>query len=77
MTYELLISYPDTHIEVIEETFSSIEAAKEYGKNMMNQIKATEPYHANKGDILGERIKKKPYFEVSEKDTHKVVYKGK
>ena len=77
MNYELLISYPDTHVEVIEEVFPSIEAAKEYGKSMMNQIKATEAYHASKGDILGERIKKKPYFEVSEQDTHKVVYKGK
>ena len=75
--YELMISYPDAHVEIIEETFPSVEAAVTYGKSILNQIKATEAYHANKGDILGEKVHKKPYFEVSEKDSHKVVYKGK
>ena len=46
---------------------------------MMAQIKNTEAYHAGKKDLFGEKISKKPHFEVSvrENNVTKVVYKGK
>ena len=77
--YKLSIFYPDGHVEEIQESFESLESAKEYGKSMMAQIKNTEAYHAGKKDLFGEKISKKPHFEVSvrENNVTKVVYKGK
>ena len=59
--FELLVSYPDGHIEIIEETFYVLEKAKEYGESMMNQIAATEQFHSGS---LSPRKLQKPYFEV-------------
>ena len=36
--FEVLVSYPDGHIEIIEESFYSLDQAREYGKSMLNQI---------------------------------------
>ena len=66
--FELLVSYPDGHIEIIEETFYNLEKAKEYGESMMNQIAATEQFHNGKDDgSLTPRRLHKPYFEIYKK----------
>ena len=57
--FELLVSYPDGHIEIIEETFYALEKATEYGESMMNQIAVTEQF---KKSEAGRR--QKPYYEV-------------
>ena len=44
--YLLEITYPDGHIEVIEEEFKKGLDAIEYGKNMLAQIAQTEQFHA-------------------------------
>ena len=63
--FELLVSYPDGHIEIIEESFYTLEKAKEYGESMMNQIAATEQFHNGKDDgSFTPRKLQKPYFEV-------------
>jgi len=60
-SFELFITYPDGHVEVIEEVFYSIEKAKEYGVSMMNQIKATEAYHVKSGAFDKRSLKKAKY----------------
>ena len=63
--FELLVSYPDGHIEIIEETFYAVEKAHEYGKGMLNQIYATEQFHQGNDDgSLSPRRLRKPYYEV-------------
>lgn len=63
--FELLISYPDGHIEIIEETFYVLEKAKEYGDGMLSQIAATEQFHQGKDDgSLTSRRLHKPYYEI-------------
>ena len=61
--FELLISYPDGHVEIIEESFYTIEKAREYGVSMMNQIGATEQFHRHDEGV---RLQK-PYFEIYKK----------
>ena len=77
--YQVIISYPDGHVEQIEETFDTLDAAKSFGVSMINSIKATEAYHAHSDDILLERKLKKPSYEILEvlNHTHKSVFKGK
>ena len=78
--FELLISYPDGHLEVIEETFYTLEKAKEYGESMMNQIAVTEQFHKGEKDILGApRRLKTPSYEIYSKADGKrvLVEKGK
>ena len=72
--FELMITYPDGHVELIEETFYVLEKAVEYGESMMNQIAATEQFHDNKGARL-----RKPSYEVYKKEngSHTLVAKGK
>ena len=66
--FEVLVSYPDGHIEIIEETFYALEKAKEYGDSMLNQIAATEAFHQGKDDgTLEPRRLQKPYFEIYKK----------
>ena len=65
--FELLVSYPDGHIEIIEETFYSLEKAREYGESMMNQIAATEQFHNRDDGSFTPRRLQKPYFEIYQK----------
>ena len=63
--FELLISYPDGHVEIIEEIFYNLEKAKEYGDGMLSQIVATEQFHQGKDDgSLAPRRLHKPYYEI-------------
>ena len=66
--FELLISYPDGHIEIIEEVFYTLEKAREYGVSMMNQIKATERFHIRDDEFYATKSLKKPYFEIYKKE---------
>ena len=78
--FELLVSYPDGHIEIIEETFYTLEKAVEYGEGMMNQIAVTEQFHQGKDDgSLKPRKIRKPYYEVYKvgDGTRDLVAKGK
>ena len=78
--FEVLVSYPDGHIEIIEETFYALEKAREYGESMMNQIAATKTFHQGKDDGSFEpRHLQKPYFEIYKKIDGKreLVEKGK
>ena len=60
--YILSFSYPDGHIEEIEELFVSLQSAIDYGNGLLNQVRATEIY--KKGSVKG---RNKPYFIVLEK----------
>ena len=78
--FEVLVSYPDGHIEIIEEAFYTLEQAREYGKSMMNQIAATEAFHQGEDDgSLEPRRLQKPYFEIYKKadGNRELVEKGK
>ena len=76
--FEVLVSYPDGHIEIIEEQFYTLDSAREYGESMMNQIAATEQFHSG-GDDLEPRHLQKPYFEIYQKvnGERELVEKGK
>lgn len=78
--FELLISYPDGHVEIIEETFYVLEKAREFGVSMMNQIEATERFHLakNNGSLESKRLQK-PYYEIYQivDGKRKLVEKGK
>lgn len=65
--FELLISYPNGHVEIIEEVFYNIEKAREYGVSMMNQIKATEQFHIKSDEFYATKSLKKPYYEIYKK----------
>ena len=77
--FELLVSYPDGHIEIIEESFYNLEKAREYGESMMNQIAATEQFHGKNDGSLEPRRLQKPYFEIYRKvdGNRELVEKGK
>ena len=77
--YKVNVSFPDGHVEEIEDIFPSLEAAQAYGNNILNQISSTEPYHNSKKDIFGEKTKFKPYFEVLVvvDNNSKIVFKSK
>lgn len=42
MAFNLSFSYPDGHVEEIEQPFASLESAVRYGENLYNQVRATE-----------------------------------
>lgn len=71
--YYLSFSYPDGHVEEIQETFSSLDAAIAYGTNLFNQVGGTEQYKK------GSRNHNKAHFEVLkvEGDVRQIVYKSK
>ena len=49
-SYYVSFSYPDGHIEEIEEAFPSLKDAQEYGLNLLNQVRATELYKKQGSD---------------------------
>ena len=55
--FKVTVSYPDGHIEEIDDTFETSLQAKSFGESMMRQIESTE-------DIKGKRGKNRPYFLV-------------
>ncbi len=41
-TFAVIFTYPDGHSEEIEEIFSDLKAAIEYGSSLLNQVRQTE-----------------------------------
>ena len=41
-TFAIVFTYPDGHTEEIEELFSDLKEAIEYGSNLLNQVHQTE-----------------------------------
>lgn len=69
--YYLAFSYPDGHVEEIEEVFSSLNGAVDYGMNLLNQVQATEVQ--KKGSSTAG---KHAYFTVLEDEggSKKIIY---
>lgn len=40
--FKITFSYPDGHVEEIDQVFNTLEDAKDYGFNLLNQVGATE-----------------------------------
>ena len=55
--FKVTVSYPDAHIEEIDDSFETLAQAKTFGENIIDQIYNTE-------DLKGTRGKNKPYFMV-------------
>ena len=67
--FKLEVSYPDSHIEEIEENFGTLEDAVAFGKTILGQIAYTERYHKRSGggDLFEEAPKpQKPFIVVCE-----------
>ena len=81
--YTVTMSYPDGHLEEIEEAFPNEEKAKEYGEKMLNYIKSTETYKG--GAILDDenelapRKPRKPYYMIIKVVGHEkaIVFESK
>ena len=67
MNYILYITYPDGHVEEIEERFSSVEEAKKYAEELLLQVANTERYHYAHGDSKGIQKRGKASFIISKK----------
>ena len=68
--FRLEFSYPDGHLEVIENDFDSLEEAKEFGDNLYNQVLATERFHKRRDDDgdIGYHKPGKAYYYVTKRD---------
>ncbi len=66
-SYKVTISYPDGHLEEIEEDFLSLEKAIDFGEKYLAQIYGTESFRGNALDEHNFFHKKQPYFFV---DSH-------
>lgn len=77
--YRVNVSFPNGHIEEIEDVFFTLEKAVEYGNSILNQVASTEAYHKDRTDMYGDKVSFKPYFEVIEvsDESSKSVYKSK
>ena len=73
--YEVQVTYPNGHSELVEETFRSFDAAVEFGKSMLAQIAQTEDYHG-KGVFFGREKKQSATFVVikREGEEHSIVF---
>ncbi len=72
LAYYLTFSYPDGHVEEIEQSFSSRKDAIEYGLSLLNQVRATEETKREGFDYEG----REPFFTVYEVDgdSRKLVF---
>lgn len=70
-SYTISFTYPDGHVEDIEQDFVSTKAAVEYGVNLLNQVRATEVSKRGSTHDIGE-----PYFVVHKIDENgrKIVF---
>mgnify|MGYP007012478804 CR=1 FL=1 len=66
-TYKVIMVYPDSHLEELEDVFKSGEQAKAHGNKILAEIPATERYrrHEEEGEFSMRR-KIKPYFMIHE-----------
>ena len=70
--YVLNFSYPDGHIEEIDESFATLESAIRYGDGLLNQVQATE--RMKKAGVFS--ASNKAYFTVDlvDLESRKTVY---
>ena len=70
--YLVTVSYPDGHLEEIDDSFETLEQAKAFGKNIMAQIAMTEEHKKTRGT-------NKPYYMVLDKSKRpsEIVYTNK
>ena len=63
--YRVIMTYPGGRVEEVEDTFSTLEDAKEYGRQLTLHAQANTNYR-DKGDFF---IKKTdPYFIVAKEE---------
>ena len=79
MAYRLYITYPDGHVEEIEEEYSKIDQAKNYAIKLLTQVAATEKYHYAHGDWKGIQKRGKASYMIVRKteDGSEVVFDSK
>ncbi len=81
--YTVTMSYPDGHLEEIEEVFNSLEQAKEYGERMLNYVASTESIKRGGGlfddDDFRSSRQQEPYFMVIrlEGKERKIVFESR
>ena len=69
--YQVMVSYPDGHIEELEEKYALLEEAKEYGFHLLKQIMPNERFHKSGSSLDDDEFPKKlqkPYFLVTLKE---------
>ncbi len=71
--YNLDVTFPDGHIEEIEEQFTTIDAAKNYALHLLTQVGATEKYHYAHGDYKGIQPRGKASYMITEKTSDGTV----
>ena len=62
--YKVTISYPDGHLEEIEEEFMSMDKAVDFGEKYIAQVYGTESFKGNaidEGNLFGRKV---PFFYV-------------
>lgn len=73
-SYQVSFTYPDGHVEDLDQDFVSVKAAVEYGVNLLNQVRATE---INK--VGSKHSVSKAYFVVRKIDENgrKIVFNSR
>ena len=65
--FRVSISYPDGHVEELEDVFNTLEDAKRFGEGYLMQVKATEDLKGKEYDEDGlEKKRYDAYFMVIE-----------
>ena len=63
--YKLTMTYPGGRVEEVQDTFATLEQAKEFGKQLIVQAEANTEFR-DSGIFF--KKKTKPYFTISEKE---------
>ena len=63
--YRVTMTYPGGRVEEIDDTFSTLEQAKDYGNQLTIQSKANTNYR-DKGDFFVKKTD--PYYIVTKKE---------
>ena len=72
-TFAVIFTYPDGHSEEIEEIFSDLKAAIEYGSSLLNQVRQTE--EIKKEGMFGEESGEASFAVIElEEGKKKIVY---
>ena len=71
--FKVVCSYPDGHLEEIEQDFFTLDEAKEYGFGLLAQVAATERYMGKSYiDDFGEKTDpQEPFFIVIKREGKK------
>ena len=78
--YILSFTYPDGHVEELDERYETLDDAVEFGDNLFNQVMNTERFHRNENvDDFGRPNEVEPYFIVIkiEDKSRKIVFSSR